>query len=137
MAMPASSSVPTASWPWRPTIATSASVVETPPKKAANGQGVDAERLGQRRGQAIAQRDGGDGGQRGTRGHADQSRIGQRIAEHALHHGAGHGQRRAHEHAEQQARQADVEQHQLLARAGGVVLPGGDGAPARAAARPA
>ena len=63
--------------------------------------------------------------------------IGQRIAEHALHHGAGHGQRRADEGAEQQARQADVEQHELLAGAGGIVLPGETAPSARAAARPA
>ena len=44
------------------------------------------------------------------------SRIGERVAEHALHHGAGDRQRRADEHAEQQARQADVEQDELLAR---------------------
>ena len=128
MAMPASSRVPMASWPWRPTIATSTSVVD------------DAAEEGRKR-QARRRRTPWSSGAASPLPSAMVATaasaapedtpirpgIGQRIAEHALHHGAGHGQRRAHEHAEQQARQADVEQHQLLARAGGVVLPGGDG----------
>ena len=54
--------------------------------------------------------------------------IGQRIAEHALHHGAGDGERGADERAEQQARQADVDQHELLAGGRGVAVAGERGA---------
>ena len=53
--------------------------------------------------------------------------IGQRVAEHALHHGARHRQRGADEHAEQQARQANIDQHQLLARHLGLGAPGEHG----------
>ena len=88
------------------------------------GQRVDAERPGPRGGQPVAQRDRRHGCQRGSRGDADQARIGQRIAEHALHHGAGDSQRRADEGTEQQPRQADVEEHQLLARGRSVCLAG-------------
>ena len=55
--------------------------------------------------------------------------IGKRIAEHALHHRAGDGERGAHECAEQQARQADVDQHELLAGGRGVGVAAERGSP--------
>ncbi len=91
-----------------------------------DGQRIDAERLGPGRGKAVAQRDGRHRRQRRAGGDADQPGIGKRIAEHALHHRARDGERGAHECAEQQARQADVDQHELLAGGRGVGVAAGE-----------
>ena len=50
------------------------------------------------------------------RGHADQRRIGQRIAKQALHDGAGHREQRADHGGRGDARNPDRPQHQLVAR---------------------
>ena len=127
-AMPASSSVLVASWPWRGHQQHQRGGGGKAAAEGGDGQRVDAERLDPRRGKAVAQRDGGHCRQRRAGGDADQPGIGERIAEHALHHRAGDGERGAHECAEQQARQADVDQHELLAGGRGVGVAAGEAA---------
>ena len=64
---------------------------------------------------AVAEHDGGGGGERGARGYADQAGLGQRIAEQALHDGARGRQHRADHAGHGDARQADRPQHQPVA----------------------
>ena len=52
-------------------------------------------------------------------GHADDARIGQRIAEQALQAGAGHRQRRPDDHRQQRTRHAQVPHHRDVALAQG------------------
>ena len=74
MAMPASSSVPTISWPWRPATETRMSVDSEAAEEGRERQRIDAEQLHPGRGQRVAQRDGRHGRERRARRDTDQAR---------------------------------------------------------------
>ena len=102
-----------------------------PAEKRRHGKRIDAERLQDRRRDAVAERYRRDCGECGTRGHADQPRIGERVAEQPLHHGAGNREACAYEDGEERARQTNVDKHELLACRRRIVFaaePGGDDA---------
>lgn len=60
------------------------------------------------------------------RADADDSGIGKRIAKEALQQDPGHGERRAHGHPQRKARQADVEENDLVAGAQPLTPKGGE-----------
>jgi hypothetical protein len=81
MATPASSNVPIIRRPWRSAKPTKRQRRDRPAEERRHGKRIDAERLQDRRRNAVAERNRRDRGECGTRGHADQPRIGERVAE--------------------------------------------------------
>ena len=65
---------------------------------------------------AVADHDGERRGEAGAGRDAGQHRIGERVAEQALHHGAAGREQRADHHGERDARQPHRPQHELVAR---------------------
>ena len=91
-----------ASWrPWRETKNTAA-IAAMRPEHAADRDGPDAER-----GEGPEQKHGG-GPDAGSRGDAEEERIGQGIAHQDLHHRAGGGERGADHGGQEHPGQADL-----------------------------
>ena len=65
---------------------------------------------------AVGEDDRGGGGEGAAGGNADQRRIGERIAEQALHDGAGHREQGADHGRCRDPRNPDRPQHELVAR---------------------